>query len=74
MVLNEPARDTFHQLKKAMMSNPVLAYPNPNKEYLLEMDALKLQLELCFSKSNQMEGTILWPTEAECYVNGSQLQ
>ena len=42
VVLNEAARNAFHQLKKAVMSAPVLAYPDPNKEYLLEMDALKL--------------------------------
>ena len=29
-------------MKKAVMSAPVLAYPDPNKEYLLEMEALKL--------------------------------
>ena len=33
VVLNEDARNTFHQLKKAVM------YPDPNKEYLLETDA-----------------------------------
>ena len=44
VILNEAARDVFHKLKKAVMSAPVLAYPNPNKEYLLETDALKLGL------------------------------
>ena len=44
VVLNEAARDTFHKLKKALMSAPVLAYPDPNKEYLLETDASKLGL------------------------------
>ena len=44
VVLNEAARDAFHKLKKAVMSTPVLAYPDPNKEYLLEIDALKLGL------------------------------
>ena len=38
VVLNEAARRVFHQLKKAVMSAPVLAYPDPNKEYLLEME------------------------------------
>ena len=33
VVLNEAVRNTFHQLKKAVMSTPVLAYPDPNKEY-----------------------------------------
>ena len=33
VVLNEAARDTLHQLKKkAVMSAPVLAYLDPNKE------------------------------------------
>ena len=42
VILNEVARSAFHKLKKAMMSAPVLAYPDPNKEYLLKTDALKL--------------------------------
>ena len=42
VVLNEAARNTFHKLKKAVMSTPVLAYPDPNKEYLLKTDASKL--------------------------------
>ena len=44
MVLNDAARNAFHQLKKAVMSSSVLAYPDPNKEYLLKMDASKLGL------------------------------
>ena len=44
VVLNEAARNAFHQLKKAVMSAPVLAYPDPNKEYLLKIDTLKLGL------------------------------
>ena len=44
VVLNEAARNAIHQLIKAVMSTPVLAYPDPNKGYLLEMDALKLRL------------------------------
>ena len=42
VVLNEAARSAFHKLKTAVMSAPVLAYPHPNKEYLLETDASKL--------------------------------
>ena len=45
VVLNEAARDEFHKLKKAVMSPPVLAYPDPNKEYLLKTDASKLGLK-----------------------------
>ena len=44
VALNEAAKEAFHQLKKAVMSAPVLAYPNPNKEYLLETDASTLGL------------------------------
>ena len=44
VVLNAAARKAFHQVRKAVMSAPVLAYPDPNKEYLLETDALKLGL------------------------------
>ena len=50
IVLNEAARGAFHKLKKAVMSAPVLAYPDSNKEYLLETDALKLGLGAVLSQ------------------------
>ena len=50
VVLNEAARDAFHKLKKAVMSAPVLAYPDPNKEYLLKTDASKLGLGAVLSQ------------------------
>ena len=50
VVLDEVARNAFYQLKKAVMSTPVLAYPDPNKEYLLKMDALKLGLGAMLSQ------------------------
>ena len=50
IVLNEAARSAFHKLKKAVMSAPVLAYPDPNKEYLLETDASKLGLGAVLSQ------------------------
>ena len=50
VVLNKAARDAFHKLKKAVMSAPVLAYPVPNKEYLLKTDALKLALGAVLSQ------------------------
>ena len=50
VVLNEALRGAFHKLKKAVMSAPVLAYPDPNKEYLLEMDASKLGLGAVLSQ------------------------
>ena len=55
VVLNKAARDVFHKLKKAVTSAPVLAYPDPNKEYLLESDALKLGLGAVLSQK-QFDG------------------
>ena len=43
-------QNAFHQLKKGVMSALVLAYPDPNKEYLLKMDALKLRLGALLSQ------------------------
>ena len=42
LTLNKEANKAFSILKKAVMMAPVLAYPDPNKEYLLEMDVSKL--------------------------------
>ena len=50
VVLNKPDMSAFHKLKKAVMSTPVLAFPDPNKEYLLETDALKLELGAVLSQ------------------------
>ena len=50
VVLNKAARKAFHQLKKAVMSASVLAYPDANREYLLETDALKLGLGAVLSQ------------------------
>ena len=50
VVLNEVARSAFYKLKKAVMSAPVLAYPDPNKEYLLKTDASKLELGAVLSQ------------------------
>ena len=50
VVLNEVARSTFHKLKKAVMSAPVLACPKPNKEYLLKTNASKLGLGAVLSQ------------------------
>ena len=44
VILNEATRKAFHQLKKAVVGTPILAYPDPNWEYLLETDASKLGL------------------------------
>ena len=50
VVLNEAARDAFHKLKKAMMSTPVMTYPDPNKDSLLKTDASKLGLGAVLSQ------------------------
>ena len=50
VVLNEAARDAFHKLEKAVMSAPVLAYPDSKEEYLLKTDALKLGLGAVLSQ------------------------
>ena len=50
MVLKEAAKNAFYQLKKAVIGAPVLAYPDPNKEYLFEMDASKLGLGTVLSQ------------------------
>ena len=50
VVLSEAARYAFQQLKKAVMTAAVLAYPDPTKEYLLETDASKLGLGAVLSQ------------------------
>ena len=50
VVLNEVARGAFHKLKKAVISAPILAYPEPNKEYLLNTDTSKLGLRAMLSQ------------------------
>ena len=44
LTLNKEAKEAFNVLKKAIMTAPVLIYPDPNKEYLLETDGSKLGL------------------------------
>ena len=68
VVLNEAARNAFHQLKKAVLSTPVLAYPDLNKEYLLKTDASKLGLGAVLSTKQSDGGTIWFPSEAEHYM------
>ena len=50
VVQNKAARSAFHKLKKAVMSAPILAYLDPNKEYLLKTDASKLGLGVVLSQ------------------------
>ena len=56
VVLNDMARGAFHKLKMAVMSAPVLAYPDPGKEYLLKMDASKLGLGAVLSQKQSDGG------------------
>ena len=55
LTLNKEAKAAFNMLKKAIMTAPVLAYPDPNKEYLLEMNAFKLGLG-AFLSQKQSDG------------------
>ena len=55
VVLSEAARYAFQQLKKAVIRPPVLAYPDPSKEYLLETDASTLGLGAVLSQK-QLDG------------------
>ena len=50
LTLNREAKEAFRVLKKAIMMVPVLTYPDPNKEYLLETDASKLGLGVVLSQ------------------------
>ena len=44
VVLNKEALEAFNTLKHSVLSVPILVYPDPKKEYLLENDALHLGL------------------------------
>ena len=72
VVLNEAARKAFHQLKKVVMSAPVLAYPDPNREYLLEMYASRLGLRAMLSQRQSDGKTIQWHLEVELYMEQRQ--
>ena len=55
LTLNKEAKEAFKVLKKAVMTAPVLAYPDPNKEYLLKTYASKLGLGAVLSQK-QLDG------------------
>ena len=50
LTLNQEAKEAFNILKKSVMTAPVLVYPDPNKEYLIQMDASKLGLGAVLSQ------------------------
>ena len=55
------------------MCPPVLAYPDPNSEYLLETDALRLSLGAMLSQNSLMGNTIQWHLEVELYMEQRQI-
>ena len=55
LALNKEAKEAFNVLKKPVMTAPVLACPDPNKEYLLKTDASKLGLGAILSQK-QLDG------------------
>ena len=55
LTLKKEAKEAFNVLKKAAMTAPILAYPDPNKEHLLKMDASKLGLGAVLSQK-QLDG------------------
>ena len=68
LVLSKAARNAFHQLKKAVMSAPVLGYPGLYKEYLLKTNASNLGLGAVLSQKQSMGGTILLPSGVGHYM------
>ena len=50
MTLNKEAKEAFNVLKRAIMTAPVLTYPDPNKEYLLQTDTSELGLGAVLSQ------------------------
>ena len=50
LTLNKEAKEAFKVMKKAIMTAPVLTYPDPNKEYLLQTDASELDLGAVLSQ------------------------
>ena len=58
VVLSEAARYAFQQLKKAVMSSPVLAYPDPSKNICLRQMPRSLGWVLCYPRSSQTGGII----------------
>ena len=53
VVLNKEAIKAFNTLKHSVLSAPVLVYPNPKKEYLLELDTSCLGLGAILSQHQE---------------------
>ena len=53
MSLSEEALEAFEALKQACMSNPVLAFADYTKDFLLETDAWKEQLGAVLSQKQE---------------------
>ena len=58
VTLMAEAKDTFATLKKACLEAPMLAFADFDKPFLLETNASKLGLELCYPKKRPMVDTI----------------
>ena len=61
VVLNEAARDAFHKLKKAVMSAPVLAYPDSQQRIFARNQCLKAGTKDC-----AVPETIQWEVPSSC--------
>ena len=53
VILNKEAIEAFNTLKHSVLSAPVLVYPDPKKEYLLETDASCLGLGAILSQCQE---------------------
>ena len=72
VVLNEAAGNAFHQLQKAVMSAPVLAYPDPKNICLKQMPQ-SLGWELCCPRSSQTGDITPWLSGIEHYMEQSSI-
>ncbi len=54
--------DAFIKLKEALCKAPVLAYPNPNLPYILDMDASNLAIDAVLSQVQDGEEKVTLTT------------
>ena len=57
MSLSEEALEAFGALKQACMDSPVLAFANYTKDFLLETDASRGDLEQFFPRNRKMDSS-----------------